>query len=327
MKVKIFTEGGKGIGLGHLSRCCSLYDEVYSRGLEVELIIYGDIINVALSNDWQIKNDNWLLANYLDANIEGTDCCIVDSYLASKDLYEIISNKAKMALYIDDMARINYPSGIIVNPSLYTDSIMYPDNDGNDYLLGYEYIILRTPFMYSDKNKKNRVVKEVLVTMGGTDIRNLTPRIITNICSDYHDIKFNVVINDKFFNIANIESAILKNTKLYYNVDDKKMRDLMVRSDIAITAAGQTIYELLATGTPFIPIKVIENQSNNINGLRKIYPDQISINYDDNDFISILRNEFKLMFDINIRTKWIDTYDNIVDGLGRKRIINRLLGV
>jgi spore coat polysaccharide biosynthesis predicted glycosyltransferase SpsG len=42
--------------------------------------------------------------------------------------------------------------------------------------------------------------------------------------------------------------------------------ELMVKSDLAITAAGQTIYELLATQTPFIPIKVIENQENNVNG-------------------------------------------------------------
>ena len=90
MKVKIFTEGGGDIGLGHISRCCSLFDEVYNRGIDIDFIIYGDILNVESFIDRPVINDNWLSADYLNRNVERTDYCIVDSYLASKKLYEII---------------------------------------------------------------------------------------------------------------------------------------------------------------------------------------------------------------------------------------------
>ena len=43
MRVKIFTEGGKDIGLGHISRCSSLYNEIANRGIRVDFIVYGDI--------------------------------------------------------------------------------------------------------------------------------------------------------------------------------------------------------------------------------------------------------------------------------------------
>jgi spore coat polysaccharide biosynthesis predicted glycosyltransferase SpsG len=47
LKVKILTEGGKDIGLGHISRCLSLFDELLKRKISSELIINGDVkINI-----------------------------------------------------------------------------------------------------------------------------------------------------------------------------------------------------------------------------------------------------------------------------------------
>ena len=326
MKIKIFTEGGENIGLGHISRCCSLYDEAYRRGIDVEFIIYGDISHLDLIKNRPVINDNWLSADYLYNNIKSTDYCIVDSYLAPKELYEIISAKAMRALYIDDMARINYPKGIVVNPSLDTENIIYLENNENIYLLGYKYIILRTPFIDTQRNTRSNIVKEVLITMGGSDTRNLTPKIMNNLCNEYPYIKFNVVVNDTFHNIANIEEKKLDNIKLYYNVDEQLMKELMIKSDMAITAAGQTIYELLATETPFIPIKVIDNQSNTIAGLSRINPNQCTIDFDDKDFNIILKIQFEMMLDKNTRTVWMNRFKNLIDGSGRKRIINNLLG-
>lgn len=325
MKVKIFTEGGSGIGLGHVSRCSSLYDEVASRGLEVEFIIYGDIEKIDLLKGRIVKNIYWLSEDYLNNSIQNTDYCIVDSYLASRELYQIIAEKSKKTLYIDDNARIEYPKGIIVNPSLSVDGLNYSKNNQNTYLLGAKHIILRSPFLNVERNTINQDVKEVLITMGGSDIRDLTPRILSSICTKYPDIKFNVVIGNAFHNVKVIESIELKNVELHYNIDAELMKKLMLKSDFAITAAGQTIHELLATQTPFIPIQVIDNQSNNIKGLKKINPDQVVIEYDDELFIRKLEIEFSAFLDYDQREEHFNLCNKKVDGIGRKRIIDNLL--
>lgn len=324
MKVKIFTEGGNEIGLGHISRCSSLYTEVKSRGIEVEFIVNGNIKNLDIFKGITVKFENWLSANYLNNYIKSSDYCIVDSYLAQVELYEIISLKARKAIYIDDNARINYPLGIVVNPSLYTDSTYYPKTNANTYLLGKEYIILRTPFINANRNIINKDVKEAVITMGGADIRNLTPQIIKHICAKYPNIKFNVIVGENFQNIESLNKTKPFNVQLYCNIDAQLMKNLMIRSDIAISAAGQTIYELLATKTPFIPIKIIDNQSNNVNGLRKINSNQIIINYDDERIYEKLEKEFEGMIDLDKRMRIIETYGNKIDGLGRKRIIDTL---
>lgn len=324
MKVKIFTEGGTDIGLGHITRCSSLYDEVKSRGIDVEFIINGDIKHIDIFNQFEVTFINWLSADYLNGCIESSDYCIVDSYLADVELYNLISMKAKKALYIDDTARIKYPFGIVVNPSLITHGIDYPKINMNTYLLGEKFIILRKPFINANRHRINKEVKQVLITMGGSDIRNLTPQIMKHVCSNYPKIKFNVVVSDTFQNIDIITSLRLSNVELHHNIDAESMKNLMIKSDIAIAAAGQTIYELLATNTPFIPIKVIENQNNNTNGLQKINPKQAVIHYDEVRIFEHLKNEFESLINLEKRLKWIEVYRNSVDGLGCKRIIDAL---
>lgn len=327
MKVKIFTESGNEIGLGHISRCSSLFDEVKSRGIDVEFIVYGNIKHLDVFNGIPAKFENWLSTEYLNRCIGSTDYCIVDSYLANIELYELISLKARKALYIDDFARVKYPLGIVVNPALYADNICYPIEDDNAYLLGSEYIILRKPFIYAKHSSIKEEVKEVLVTMGGSDIRNLTHRVMNQICVNYPNIKFNIVVSDDFQNIESINQNKFSNIQLFYNVNAELMKSLMVQSDFAITAAGQTVYELLATNTPFIPIKIAENQCNNIEGLKRINVNNVFINYNDVNAMEKLELEFVKLLDYEERIRLASLYKNRVDGFGSKRIINSLLGV
>lgn len=324
-KVKIFTEGGSKIGLGHISRCSSLYDEIKSRGIDVELLIYGDLNNISFLQGRNIFSIDWLSEDYLKNYIRDTDYCIVDSYLASEGAYRVISNKSPKALYIDDNARIEYPKGIIVNPSLSIEGLNYPENEEIQYLLGAKYIILRPPFLSGKRNIINKDVKEVLITMGGSDVKNLIPKILSVICRKYPDIKFNVVIGNLFHNIEIIQSVTLNNIELYYNLNAETMKNMMLQSDFAITAAGQTIYELLVTHTPFIPIKVVDNQSNNMKGLKKINPNQVVIEYDKECFIEQLEKEFITMLNFYNRKALINYYLNSVDGLGNKRIVDTLI--
>lgn len=48
------------------------------------------------------------------------------------------------------------------------------------------------------------------------------------------------------------------------------MLSLMLKCDIAVTAAGQTTYELARIGLPTIAIGVVENQKFNIDGWLEI---------------------------------------------------------
>ncbi|MBS4025586.1 MAG: UDP-2,4-diacetamido-2,4,6-trideoxy-beta-L-altropyranose hydrolase [Clostridia bacterium] len=324
MKVLIFTEGGNQLGLGHISRCSSLYDELASRGIEVEFIINGLPHEIDINNYKNVKIFNWLSADFLYQHIKKTDYCIVDSYLAGEDFYQVISAKARKCLFIDDFARIKYPKGIIANPSLSTENVKYPIRDENCYLLGSQYIIIRNPFINVKRATVNTKVKEVLITLGGSDLRNITPAILNQLCSSYPELIFHVVIGKANNNLRGINKNKLQNIYVYHNVNAAEMRNIMLKSDLAITAAGQTIYELLATQTPFIPIKVAENQSNNIAGLKELSLVETVLEHDDVLLTVKVEREFEKLMDVAIRNQLVCKYKKIVDGLGTNRIINFL---
>ena len=228
-------------------------------------------------------------------------------------------------LFIDDMNRINYPRGIVINPSLDIGNIRYPENQECEYFWGPDYIILRSPFINIEREEVRVTVEKVLITMGGSDLRDLTPSIIKEICNYYPQIKFDIVVGATFSNINEINKISNTNSTFHYNVNENTMRDLMANTDFAVTAAGQTIYELLATRTPFIPIQIAENQVNNINSLHKLELIIDSIDYSSDSLAKELNESFVQLLDYKVRNDLVLKSQNIIDGKGRERIINKLV--
>jgi UDP-2,4-diacetamido-2,4,6-trideoxy-beta-L-altropyranose hydrolase len=323
--IKIFTEGGYDIGLGHITRCCSLYDEITSRGYDVTFYIKGETSKIKQLESYRVVNTDWLNIEYLENQISSEDYCIIDSYLADKSLYDFIANRAKKVLYIDDMNRIDYPKGIVVNPSLSLGAIKYSEKRECKYLWGPDYVVLRGAFTNYVRDQVNDSVKRVLITMGGIDFRNLTRIILNEICYKYTEIEFDVVIASTNSNLKSIRNLNGENIKFHYDLNETAMKDLMVNADFAITSAGQTIYELLATKTPFIPIQTACNQTNNINSLFELELTNCSLHYSSRTLRKELNENFNMLIDCRTRLKLIKNYEKLIDGKGSMRIINELI--
>ena len=262
----IFTESGKKQGYGHLSRCCALYDESISRGYDTRLIVNTTEPLPDMSRN--IIAANWLDSSVLMPLLADTERAIIDSYLADATVYRTIAAHVSVAVYIDDCMRIDYPKGLVVNPSLYGDKLPYPQKDGVTYVGGEKYVIVRPEFQDLPPPARTGKRNHILLTMGGSDVRNLTPVILARLTEAFPAAHKHVVVGAGFENQNEIHAAADKHTTLYHALTALQMRQLMQRADVAVTAAGQTIYELMSCGVPMIPIKVIENQQWNIEGLR-----------------------------------------------------------
>lgn len=325
MKLKIFTEGGQNIGYGHISRCSSLYDEVVNRGLNAEIIINGKFDGIELLKDKNIVYENWLSEDYMINHVTNDDLVIVDSYLADLDLCKSISKETNKVLFIDDNGRIDHPKGIIVNPSLSIDSIDYSKKIKNRVIYGRDYIILREPFKNIERTNFNNSVEKVLITLGGTDILGLIPVIIENIIKENSDLEFYIVLGTDDFEKYIDKYLSIKNIKMYKNLSALEMKDLMLSVDMAITGAGQTIYELMATKTPFIAIQIIDNQKNNVNSIKKYFSHEFIIEDCQVDFSLTFMDKFEKMLELNNRKKIIKIMEDINLGYGAKNIISELV--
>lgn len=261
MEVVILTEGGKSYGYGHVARCSSIYQAFEHYNVFPKFIVNGDESIKSI-----LSEINFEIINGLDAfpAISQVDIIVIDSYLADLDFYNELNKNCSLVVYIDDNNRINYPKGIVVNGTLDASNMRYFQNENITYLVGKDFIPLRKDFWDISKLKINDNIENILITMGGNDLRNLTPRILKLLNKEFPNIKKKVIIADSFKNISEIEYLKNDSVDLIYSPDSHEIINIMCDVDLAISASGQTLYELACIGVPTIAIGIIDNQKNNI---------------------------------------------------------------
>ncbi len=329
MEVKIFTEAGGKIGYGHLTRCTALCEELERRRIPYELVIFAE-------DDMPFETVNWMNRHYLE-NFLGTDFyCIVDSYLAKEEHYRVIAQRAKRALYIDDTGRLTYPEGYILNPALGCYNVDYSGILKENILSGKDYILFRRPFQIHcqeiyPKNQRREMeeeIKRVLIIMGGTDVQGLTEPICQALYQAYPMLELDVVVCDGIYEYF-VQKMNELTIHVHRNLSAEEMRQFMFESDLVITAAGQTIYELIATQTPFIAWQVAENQKNNIEGIRRLLPSVPTMESEVGEAVTSaiqrLLKCFSTMIPKERRKKCWCEMQGLIDGQGVARSIDRLL--
>lgn len=326
MKVLIITEGGKNIGFGHITRCLSLYQAFEEKEIIPEFILNSDDNIEYLLKGINYKKLNWIeKRDKLFELIKGADIAIIDSYLADRPFYIQISNLVKIPVYIDDNKRLDYPDGVVLNGNIHAKKLNYPKKDGITYLLGTKYTPLRKEFWEVPEKKIKEKIESIMVTFGGDDARNTTPKVLKFLKNKYPDIRKNVIIGKSFNNIDKIKKEADYNTKLIYHPNAQKIKDIMLESDIAISAGGQTLYELARIGVPTIGVCVAENQLESIKEWGKTGFLENAGWYNEDNIIARVDRVLKHLENIKLRETKSKIGKKFVDGEGSLRIFNKLL--
>lgn len=317
MNISIFTEALQTTGLGHLGRCTALAEILVEKGEKVNIILDTDGIELSVTQEIPIKKYNWKNLNDLINFFYqySTDIAIVDSYLANIRIFEEIQKRVELLICIDDTNRITYPkASTILNPGLGGQFIQY-DINRNKILTGSEYILLRKPFReeFSMADVKEKI-GSIFLSVGGSDSLNLIPDMLKILNQDeYSSWKKEVLVGPGFHNIDEIKSLASENTQLHFGLNARQIRELMLSVDIAITAGGQTTYELAKCGVPMIIIKTIENQSGNVQGFLTL--GMAVLSYNNELLTDITKNLQKLSsksLRLEIRNKLLSSFEGKV---------------
>lgn len=321
MQVLFVTEGGLRTGFGHLSRCLALSHAFEERGLSSGFILSGDesAKNILGSRecrylDW-IENEERLMQLIKDTRI-----VVVDSYNGKGGLYNKISLTADVPVYIDDLGQVDVSRGIVINWNIYAENLKFPDRAGVTLLLGPNYVALRKPFWEVPKKDIRKSVNSVLITFGGDDSRNVTPVALELLVRSFPAMTKYVVIGRAFENTGEISAAADGNTRFIEAPGGKDMRNLMLRSDVAISAGGQTLYELARTGVPTVAVTVADNQRKNVEEWEKAGFIENAGYWDDDRLVEKLENKFVRLMDIERRLDACRIGKGVVDGSGARKI-------
>lgn len=327
MKVFILTESGSKIGLGHLMRCDALYDAFMHRGITPFFIVNAQTSLKGILNGQKYSVFNWIKQeDKLFGLIKGADIIVVDSYLAKECVYKRISEVTETAVFLDDNKRIEYPKGVVLNGGICAKSLKYLKRKGLVYLLGPEYQPLRSEFRSMPAKKIRKHVKYIMITVGGNDPHNLTAKILRLCVKNYPNLEKKVVVGSYFKNVKQIKDSGDRLTELFYSLGVSEMKNIMLESDIAITAGGQTLNELACVGVPAIAVVTAENQSANVLGWEKTGYVEYAGRWMDGDrlFNNIL-NCIGFLKSFQVRSIKSCAGKSRINGLGSRKVVEFLL--
>lgn len=264
MNVFILTEAGQKVGFGHLSRCTAIYHAFVRRGIKPLMIVNGDEGIGDFLKGVRHEVFDWL-GSFQDllSSIAAADIVFIDSYLTPQRMYEDIAATVSLVACIDDYKRIRYPQGVVVNGLIYAPQMNYPKSADVEYLLGIRYALLRKAFWSVPARKTSPDLKNIFMTFGGSDFLNLAPDTLKAVVEQYPDAKKTIVISRFYKKLKEIETAADKNTQIVLDATDEKIKRLMLASDAAISASGQTLSELAVLGIPGVAFYVADNQLRN----------------------------------------------------------------
>lgn len=343
MKMLFRADGNGNIGAGHIMRCLAIAKKAEEQGNDCVFFTadnsYYDKITafgircVVLNSDYKkLEIELPTFLKKLDA--EKPDRIIVDSYYVTKMYLKLLRKKAVVA-YIDDVAAFAYPVDILINYNIYGPQMDYQELYKQDeasipkMLLGTQFVPLRKEFQDIFQKELNDSVKNVLVSVGGSDPEHIIIKIIQYLMDHKElteDKKYHLVIGEfepdreKIFEMALQYEWIVPHWRV------NQMSELMLSCDVALSAAGSTLYELCACGIPTVTYILEDNQLGaNIFEEKEIMKSAGDYRYADNwldNLFGILKN---LCDDKELREQMKEKARQLVDGKGAENIIEALI--
>lgn len=262
MKIAIRADGGHELGYGHLVRTSVLARELEKNSHEVTYVTKNpEPLEEITKEDFtaeSIESEEDFLSFLENKNI---DCAVTDHYEIGTVLQRNIRDRCKTYLAISDDTRFKFCCDILFNNNIYAEGLDYEFSGKTpEKLLGTDYILLREEFQ--KVASKNRELKEeidsALIMMGGGDPNGFTPKVM-DILSEY-DFRKTVIIGPGFNNKEEIRKIASENQNFEVKENPDNIAEIMTESDIAVSATGTSVYELIATETPFIGIPQTANQ-------------------------------------------------------------------
>lgn len=329
MKAIIYANGSSTIGLGHIMRTLTISKELKKKGVFIQYITdRSDYETIKLIEDngfHIIKIENILayLSFYQKLKYE---LAIIDDY----NIYEHDINKfyhiANKIVYIDDLAKFSeYNMDILINTSIEALNINYKGCAKK--LLGPKYALLRDEFKNIKYKSPKSNVEKVMITLGGGDENNIPKDILDSLLDNYNDIEYNIILGNSYkykdFMLENY-----KDKKAKFHINTNNMAKIMLDNDLAISAGGNTLYELSACGTPTIAIIIADNQRKFAQGIHREtgidYIDLVSKSFKDKKekFLDIFERNIK---DYNCRKQISRKMFDLVDGNGSNIIVKEIM--
>jgi UDP-2,4-diacetamido-2,4,6-trideoxy-beta-L-altropyranose hydrolase len=251
----IRADANSDIGTGHVMRCLALaqawqdlageaafaFAELPS-ALESRLMSEGfSVARMSLARGTPVDAESTIEI----ASKQGAGWVVIDGDHFNADFLRCAQSAGFHILLIDDFAdREAFPADLILNPNLGASEEPYKRRGAVAALcLGESYVLLRREFTaWRGRRAFSERGGKVLVTLGGSDPGKLTIRIVEAL-AQLQSLEIVAVVGPGYTNGNELQHLVSAKVQVLLNPPD--MCEVMEEADLAIIAAGGTLWELL----------------------------------------------------------------------------------
>ena len=282
------ADANSAIGVGHVMRCLSIAGAAVSQNINVCFVLADDarrdlvaergyqsiILGTAYDDlDGEAERFSSIVAEFKPKAL------IVDSYFVTDYYLSALRNVCRSIncrlVYIDDVLAFPYPCDVLLNYGIYAtvagyNSLYKDEKKAPTFLLGTSYTPLRQEFQNTVPRVVRKQGRDILCSTGGSDFTHMTLALVTEIqrCA-VSELTFHVIIGAMNEDKALIYEKTEDDPNIVLYADVRNMSALMQSCDVAISAAGSTLYELCATQTPTITYILADNQIPGADGFER----------------------------------------------------------
>jgi len=277
-QIFIRVDGNNIIGYGHLFRCIALAD-MLKRTFDITFIekdsndfaclqLQKITTNIIHIKNCAIEEEANLITNTI---LNHSSIFILDGYQYTSEYQKTIKKSGAALVCIDDLHNVHFYADVIINQASGVTQNQYKNEPYTQFCLGFDWIIQRTSFIESSKQKRQfNQIESVFFTLGGGPIFNVAAKILS-VLDEIPLVKRIVFLKgsqDVFE--KDIKPFIISTSKqfeIYEGLNDKELSTLMKTCDIAICPASVVCLEACSVGIGIYAGYTADNQIDNYNGL------------------------------------------------------------
>lgn len=340
----IRADGNEKVGMGHVMRCLAVAEAL--KNFEEKIVFITADENPARLIEERGFSVKVLSTSYDDMEGElpritqflrqsGTvrkPKILVDSYFITPHYLESLRSFAKVIL-MDDEKKAVYPCDGLVNYSIYGKTLGYerdyPRETG--LFLGCSYVPLRRQFQscsYAVREKASHI----LFMTGGSDslhiALHLTRRLLLREKEGAVNAVWHIVCGPYHPDTEELERLAAEHAFLRIHKNVTNMSEIMRRCDIAVSAAGSTLYELCSVGVPTVGFYFVENQRRNMETFAKLTPIKNAGDFsrEPEKVLDFIEKEVEILCrEKTLREKCSRIMKSMVDGRGADRLARDLM--
>jgi UDP-2,4-diacetamido-2,4,6-trideoxy-beta-L-altropyranose hydrolase len=176
---------------------------------------------------------------------------VVDGYQFDADYQRLLEAAGCKVLFIDDHGHSShYCADLVLDQNVHVPASAYAQRSPNTrLLLGARYILLRREFTdwVEWQRPAGSAARKILISMGGSDPDNLTAHALRALDgTGMENLEITVVVGGSNPHGAQLERAAEERKNPIRLVRDiRQMPEIMAGADVAMIAAGGTLWEAL----------------------------------------------------------------------------------